>query len=542
MGSGNPTVRLTVLAALLLGVLLFLVGFISYSSSPGFCRSCHNMEPYYQSWKESRHSEVTCTECHFKPGLAGTLRGKFEASALVVKYLTGTYQPKPFARIEDDSCLQPGCHVKEKLGDAPLFKGKATFTHQPHFRDDLQSNLTCTACHSPLKSGKHISVNEKSCYLCHLRGFDSSLAASENNDEECMVCHKSIPEVIHLGRRNIVHEDVANKQTNCYECHSNVVKGSGSVSLSVCYNCHNWQEEIPVEGRRGRKLHNIHVKNHQECFQCHTDINHGIDREAKVAGSDCRSCHLAKHSGVRMLYSGTGGRDVPDRPGPMFQAGVDCIGCHALAEPPMHESFKGLTRKAIKKRCMDCHKNDTRYGEIMDIWKEKVDERVAVVGKKIKMAEKKFGESPKSEELSRSLNNARYNYFFVKDSPGIHNVGYSLALLEAAENRLNQALGLESAPAEMPPMDEDEDYFLFTDTEGLPPALFNHSMHQSIYPDCEDCHDKFFEMEFGSSDALGLMTMSNMIQGKYCGGCHNGEEATSVKEACDMCHVERDKK
>jgi len=42
-------------------LLLLLTGVAGwYTSRSEFCRSCHIMEPYYQSWKESSHSDVSC--------------------------------------------------------------------------------------------------------------------------------------------------------------------------------------------------------------------------------------------------------------------------------------------------------------------------------------------------------------------------------------------------------------------------------------------------------------------------------------------------
>ena len=32
------------------------------------------------------------------------------------------------------------------------------------------------------------------------------------------------------------------------------------------------------------------------------------------------------------------------------------------------------------------------------------------------------------------------------------------------------------------------------------------------------------------------MTMKDMEDGQFCGACHDGDTAFSVKEACDSCH------
>ena len=58
----------------LLLLLIFCTGW--YTSRSDFCRSCHIMEPYYDSWKASTHKDVPCIECHFAPGFGENFRGK----------------------------------------------------------------------------------------------------------------------------------------------------------------------------------------------------------------------------------------------------------------------------------------------------------------------------------------------------------------------------------------------------------------------------------------------------------------------------------
>ncbi len=48
---------------------------------------------------------------------------------------------------------------------------------------------------------------------------------------------------------------------------------------------------------------------------------------------------------------------------------------------------------------------------------------------------------------------------------------------------------------------------------------------------CNDCHASLFKMKKGAD----AMTMKDMEAGKFCGACHNGTKAFSVKE-CDKCH------
>ncbi len=49
---------------------------------------------------------------------------------------------------------------------------------------------------------------------------------------------------------------------------------------------------------------------------------------------------------------------------------------------------------------------------------------------------------------------------------------------------------------------------------------------------CNDCHPALFKMKKEGDK----MTMKDMQEGKFCGSCHNGTKAFSVKGDCTKCH------
>src|SRR5262249_19548856 len=98
------------LSAWLFLILIMVAAASVYTSRPKFCNSCHIMEPYYKSWKESSHKNVACIECHFPPGIGGEVRGKVMGLVQVLKYVTESAGPRPTAEISDLSCLR--CHEK----------------------------------------------------------------------------------------------------------------------------------------------------------------------------------------------------------------------------------------------------------------------------------------------------------------------------------------------------------------------------------------------------------------------------------------------
>ena len=110
-----------------------LVGLWEASTSPLLCNSCHIMKPYVAAWKASKHRNVTCVQCHYPPGFRDTIWVKYQAISQVVKWATQTYNSKPFAEVEDASCLRSGCHERR------LMEGKVHVQAWHHFRPSAAS-------------------------------------------------------------------------------------------------------------------------------------------------------------------------------------------------------------------------------------------------------------------------------------------------------------------------------------------------------------------------------------------------------------------
>lgn len=71
----------------------------------------------------------------------------------------------------------------------------------------------------------------------------------------------------------------------------------------------------------------------------------------------------------------------------------------------------------------------------------------------------------------------------------------------------------------------------YSDDAGMRPAIFPHWFHRIRFR-CKVCHaDLGFKFQAGGNK----IDMLKIIDGEYCGACHNGEIAWSV-ENCNLCH------
>src|SRR4030066_937035 len=71
----------------------------------------------------------------------------------------------------------------------------------------------------------------------------------------------------------------------------------------------------------------------------------------------------------------------------------------------------------------------------------------------------------------------------------------------------------------------------YSDAAGMRPAVFSHWFHRIRFA-CKVCHaDLGFKFKAGGNE----INMLKIIDGKYCGACHNGNIAWSVSN-CNLCH------
>jgi nitrate/TMAO reductase-like tetraheme cytochrome c subunit len=498
--------------------ILLFVGVVEYTSTSGFCSACHYMKPFFESWKTSAHKEVECKACHYPPGVRSFFRTKIEGLVMVGRYWTRLYvKSKPWAEIQDASCLRPGCHERRLLEGTVQF-GKVTFDHKAHFEDLKRGKtLRCTSCHSQIVQGEHITVTAESCFLCHFKDKTPDVRAGE-----CAVCHRK-DELLSLKDR-FDHTPVFGSGYRCDKCHSRIVSGAGEVPRENCYKCHFEQDRLEKYGETDL-MHRTHITaNKIECEQCHKAIEHKIVKDIDTM-ADCLACHQGTHSAQKILYTGQGGKGVPHAtPNIMWEKGLSCQGCHMFHEGTARVD-RGDTLTASGKACESCHGHG--FDRILKNWEQSTDKRLTEI-KAIEAraaADVAAAPGPAKKSAAALLAEARFNIDVVEKGKSVHNMAYSQELLTASLEKIREALaaaGSSYKPVAMTLL-----------TRETPNACL--TCHAGI----EEIAATAFGLEFSHRrHAVG--------QKLACPTCHSNArrhgELTATKASCAPCHHQEPKK
>ncbi len=536
----TKAIKTSLAICIILFVILFLI-VLKFTETPTFCGLCHQMEVYMESWRNSTHKDVACTKCHYEPGFFNHLKGKWvDGQVSLAYFLSGKRPSKPHAEINDSSCLQKGCHKIENLQRDMVYKNVA-FSHGKHLGELRRGmKLRCTSCHAQLVQGLHLTVHEINCFICHYfragpKGEEECISCAVGS---CVSCHIEPKGDIKVKGWNFNHRKYIARGIACEKCHTNVVTGDGHIPEGKCLQCHN-EPEILSTKYSSQFIHKNHVTDHKiECADCHSQINHEIAPILTIVHSPtvCDKCHAQSkeiHRAPRDLYMGTGGIGVPDSPSLMFTTNIDCIACHRKGE----ESEAALyttkyVEKALGETCVDCHGEG--FDETLKHWKRLLSKaenetnmRIFNVQRKLYELEKTKGGSPEFKKAQNLLNEARHNYNFVLLGKGVHNIEYAFKLLNAANNKTEQALAV---------LDKNYKPKEFK-TEMTCTTLCHVGMEKRMVPfneikfshethvignslKCVDCHS--------SREDHGKTFQKN------CKECHHGQEVSKVR--CEDCH------
>ncbi len=547
------------------------------------CTACHFMQPFYDQWEKSSHSDVPCIKCHpYEPTFFTTH---------VYKYFTGNYRPRPITVVHDKACLDSDCHAGIDQDGSLTFKGTIGFKHSEHMGELKRGHkLSCASCHSYIVQGEHMTVDDRTCNLCHFKGAEKGQSITG-----CDTCH-GVPEktVEHEGF-SFNHVTYIKEGVTCDQCHVEVVRGDGSVSEERCYDCHAERYE---EGMTSQKLHERHVNEKGvKCFSCHEEIKHGRVKMIQALEVKCENCHVKLHSSQKEMYMGASARGVEDTPSRMFAAQVSCDGCHTKVSVSQSGEMEisGKNLEAERESCVVCHGEG--YDKMMDGWikasKQLVSQTAPVVreARQVLTSLKTKKTDKELAEATELIDDAVYNLDLIRNGKGAHNVDYMLKIADAIWEESDTALKLmrnRGLSQKKPTILTSEDEFctgLCHGAMGVPEEINFEEMHH-VFPhqfhhdeldiacvdchsfenhkqriitlegcmmchhdndsqdSCSNCHKYQYNLYYGKVNIPGVSADKDIMadSGIDCSGCHDlneiGHTIDRVKQACVDCHDE----
>lgn len=172
--------------AAIVGVAIGVPMVMGKMREPESCaKTCHEMQPFYNSLQESPHAGADCHECHKAQGpevflLMGHALHHAEGMAVGKSYeeMAEEIEEKPPASPKKEYCMEcHGEHKKpsEKISkfDISCFKCHSAIKHTEHpvekyraYESPNYSGYECVACHDD----HDMKVEEETCRACHPPG------------------------------------------------------------------------------------------------------------------------------------------------------------------------------------------------------------------------------------------------------------------------------------------------------------------------------------------------------------------------------------
>ena len=255
-----------------------------YFGKPAFCRGCHIMEPYFDSWEQSSHKGIDCYLCHYGPGLAGLFKGGISEMPFVYETFIGVEKDDMTIRAEitNENCYQ--CHENILIESTKEYEG-TLFNHVPHMEEIRRGlELQCVSCHSQIHIGDQFVATESTCFICHFEGTEDDPISG------CPSCHDFPHEDIEYRKISFSHQIHVDNAITCTFCHTNLYEITEIEGKEGCKTCHDEREKDIFE-KDWSNMHEIHMTEHEiTCEYCHDTVTH----EPLTDADNCSNCHLAE--------------------------------------------------------------------------------------------------------------------------------------------------------------------------------------------------------------------------------------------------------
>ncbi|MDP4169671.1 MAG: NapC/NirT family cytochrome c [Bacillota bacterium] len=384
----NPVNRWKLLfASLVFCIIAFGGGYgvLSYTNSPTFCSNCHEMTAEYTTYTASAHNQISCVQCHIKPGLVNMMTHKVKSLKEVYYHVTGV--PDQIVQtadeaISNENCLQ--CHSKNRLVTA---SGDLKVNHQGH----IKQNIPCITCHEGVVHAKIAArgINiEKDLADWNQANAEKLIEQKylRPNMGTCIDCHDKV----NKGQKP--WKDVTYSVPPNPEEAQKTASGTAEVAATEATNPASTPEE--VKAAKDKNTQDIilqaigkekkDVKISMECSTCHKEIK--VPKSHKTVAWDqqhgstaiqqldkCVNCHqdskwekeIPKEDIMSLLNMGSHKvKYTPNITVVRNQARINkfCSTCHANRPPGHMDSDKWLTAHAQhaktnddKAKCFVCH-------------------------------------------------------------------------------------------------------------------------------------------------------------------------------------------
>jgi nitrate/TMAO reductase-like tetraheme cytochrome c subunit len=368
----NPINRWKLLLLGLLGcVIIFSGGYgiLAFTNSPAFCANCHEMAPEYSTYTISTHKQISCVQCHIKPGFKNMALHKIKSLKEVYYHAIGA--PNQIVQTEEEAvisqnCLQ--CHSKNRLVTASK---DLKVNHNGH----IEKGIPCITCHAGVV---HAKITERGLNISEYLGYWTNKNTNKVMQEKylkpnmgtCIDCHDKVnngekpwkdiaysvpsnPEkpknvtdktkkVQYQKTQRIILQAISNPPTNvkismkCVTCHK-------EVSIPKSHKNYDWEYNHKINA----------FKEVRKCLNCHQDSKwvKNIPKDDIVA-LFIMDRPKTKDEKNYMLVN-------------QARKNQFCITCHSSYKPPSHSSGLWAEGHAWasndddeKLKCFVCHDNE----------------------------------------------------------------------------------------------------------------------------------------------------------------------------------------
>lgn len=370
---GKNTRTIILVAALCLLIMLALtLKATTYIEKPEFCKQCHSMKFYYNTWVESTHSKVSCFSCHvgFTPVKEVKPLPMTNKRYWALSFGEKTYNVSDFMNRVKEGVISFNRQVVQanrqvnfitaRMQDVMKFLSVTSIGAGQTDISNMWGN--CVSCHkdrgpTSKNDGTGHSEHQKlglTCQQCHRTVVHGTSVIMKR--EECLVCHKKPlgwPPSHNTSNFRTEHGKNYITRKNCTLCH---VKGSQE---KICMDCHGIVMPHPKDFP-SKHIQSIN-SNIEACMKCHqVKGNKGTKkRDSTVTCSKCHGPGLPhKRSGRTIATHGALAvkKGVPSCLN--CHKSENCISCHGL-EMPHPKGFLSQHTQSIKNlgidTCVKCH-------------------------------------------------------------------------------------------------------------------------------------------------------------------------------------------